>query len=87
MFNLYAPLILSAATNQPIHRYEIDGDAPAWQEAEKQVKKATRDGKTNTVVSVKTGKQKRKEGPTASDVYEEVLGDKSSRKKMKKSKK
>ncbi|KAK0384141.1 hypothetical protein NLU13_8230 [Sarocladium strictum] len=71
----------------PLDQYEIEGDAPAWQEAEKQVKKAARDGKTNTVVSVKTGKQKRKEGPTAADVYEEVLGDKSSRKKMKKSKK
>ena len=43
------------------------------------------------MVSVKTGKQKRKDGPTAAEIYEEELGDKSrekgsSRKKAKKSK-
>ena len=70
-------------TDMFITRYEIAGDAPAWQEAEKQVQS----GRGNTVVSIKSGKQKRKEGPTAADVYEEVLGDKSSRKKVKKSKK
>ena len=73
--------------NKDNHRYEIEGDAPSWQDAEKQVQNAARDGRGNTVVSVKTGKSKRKEGPTAADVYEEVLGDKGARKKMKKSKK
>lgn len=65
-------------------RYEIEGDAPAWEDAEKQVANAAKQGKGNTVVSVKS-KQKRKAGQTANEVYEEVFGDK--RKKAKKSKK
>lgn len=68
-----------------IHRYEIDGDAPAWEEAEKQVLSAAKQGKSNPVVSVKAAKQKRKVGQTASEVYEEAFGDK--RKKTKKAKK
>lgn len=80
-FPYYVTASLFSNANQ-FTRYEIEGDAPAWQDAEKQVQNATRDGR-GTVVSVKTGKQKRKEGPTAADVYEEVLGDKSSRKKKK----
>ncbi|GJN70490.1 killer toxin resistant protein [Purpureocillium lilacinum] len=66
----------------PLDQFEIEGDAPAWAEAEKQVKS----GKSNTVVSVKSGKQKRKAGPTAAEVYEEAMGEKS-RKKAKKGKK
>ncbi|KAF4125197.1 N-acetyltransferase 10 [Geosmithia morbida] len=75
----------------PLDQYEIEGDAPGWKEAEKQVAKASRDGKSTLEVSVKSSKQqKRKAGQqTASEVYEEVFGDKekSSRKKSKKGKK
>lgn len=69
-------------------RYEIEGDAPAWQQAEEQVKKASKSGKSNPEVSVKSSKQKRKaaDGQTANEVYEEVFGEKS-RKKSKKGKK
>lgn len=62
-------------------RYEVDGDAPAWAEAEQAVK----DGKTG-VVSVKSAKSKRKAGPTAAEIYDEALGEKK-HKKAKKSKK
>ena len=47
---------------------------------------ATKRGQSNTVVSVKTGKSKRKVGQTAAEVYEEAFGEKS-HKKSKKSKK
>lgn len=50
------------------------------------MRNAAKDGKSSTEVSVKSGKQKRKAGQTANEVYEEVFGDKS-RKKMKKGKK
>ncbi|KYK54626.1 hypothetical protein DCS_06586 [Drechmeria coniospora] len=70
----------------PLDQFEIEGDAPAWEEAEKQIKGATRDGKAKPVVSVKSSKQKRKAGPTAAEVYEEALGEKS-RKRAKKGKK
>lgn len=66
-------------------RFEIEGDAPAWEEAEKQAKSAAKSGKSNPVVSVKSGKQKRKAGPTAAEIYEEEMGEKS-RKKVKKGK-
>lgn len=64
-------------------RYEIEGDAPAWEQAEKQVRSAAREGKANPVVSVKSGKQKRKSGPTANEIYEEAFGDKSHKKAKK----
>ncbi|KAK2601645.1 N-acetyltransferase 10 [Conoideocrella luteorostrata] len=71
----------------PLEEYGIEGDAPAWVEAEKQVRNATKDGKANPVVSVKSKqKQKRKAGQTAAEVYEEEMGEKSG-KKAKKSKK
>ncbi|KAI9171803.1 RNA cytidine acetyltransferase [Paramyrothecium foliicola] len=70
----------------PLDQYEIDGDAPAWEDAEKQVLSSTKAGKSNPVVSVKTGKQKRKVGPTAAEIYEEHFGDKP-HKKAKKGKK
>lgn len=57
-------------------RYEIEGDAPAWEDAEKKVKSAAREGKSNPVVSVKSSKQKRKAGQTAAEVYEETFGEK-----------
>ncbi|KAI5462131.1 GNAT acetyltransferase 2-domain-containing protein [Mariannaea sp. PMI_226] len=69
----------------PLDQYEIEGDAPAWEEAEKQVLNASKHGKSASMVSVKTGKAKRKAGQTAGEVYEEAFGDK--RKKAKKTKK
>jgi N-acetyltransferase 10 len=58
-------------------RYEIEGDTPAWEDAEKQVLSATKQGKSNPVVSVKSAKQKRKAGQqTAAEVYEEEFGEK-----------
>jgi N-acetyltransferase 10 len=66
----------------PLDQYEIEGDAPAWEDAENQVKA----GKSNTIVSVKTGKQKRKAGPTAAEIYEETFAEKP-HKKAKKGKK
>lgn len=68
----------------PLDQYEIEGDAPSWQEAEKQALSATKQGKSNPVVSVKAQKQKRKAGQqTASEVYEEAFGDKKKKKKAK----
>ncbi|OAA37681.1 hypothetical protein NOR_07058 [Metarhizium rileyi] len=69
----------------PLDQYAIEDDAPAWAEAEKQVRNAAKDGKTNPVVSVKS-KQKRKAGQTAAEIYEEAMGEKAS-KKAKKGKK
>ncbi|CAM1504370.1 Fc.00g019610.m01.CDS01 [Cosmosporella sp. VM-42] len=69
----------------PLDQYEIEGDAPAWEDAEKQIQNAAKQGKLNAVVSVKSGKQKRKAGQqTAAEVYEEAFGEK--RKKAKKEK-
>ena len=48
--------------------------------------KATKDGKSTAEVSIKSGKQKRKAGQTANEVYEEEFGEKT-RKKPKKGKK
>ncbi|KAJ2955173.1 hypothetical protein NQ176_g11417 [Zarea fungicola] len=70
----------------PLDQYAIDGDAPAWEEAEKQLKGAVKDGKSAPVISVKSSKSKRKAATTATEVFEEAFGDKSSRKKAKKDK-
>ncbi|KAM4058105.1 GNAT acetyltransferase 2 domain-containing protein [Hirsutella rhossiliensis] len=70
----------------PLDQFEIEGDAPAWDEAEKQVRNAAKEGKAKPVVSVKSSKPKRKAGPTAAEIYEEAMGD-SSRKKAKKGRK
>jgi N-acetyltransferase 10 len=50
------------------------------------VNSAAKDGKSNVVVSIKSGKQKRKAGQTATEIYNEEFGD-DSRKKPKKGKK
>ncbi|KAI2620693.1 DUF699-domain-containing protein, partial [Hypomontagnella submonticulosa] len=70
----------------PLDQYEIEGDAPGWEEAEKQVLRATQKGQSNPVVSVKSKQAKRKAGMTAAEVYEEAFGEKK-HKKAKKSKK
>lgn len=44
---------------------------------------ATKRGQSNPVVSVKSGKAKRKEGPTAAEVYEEAFGEKKAKKAKK----
>ncbi|KAI0889357.1 DUF699-domain-containing protein [Annulohypoxylon maeteangense] len=70
----------------PLDQYEIEGDAPGWEEAEKQVLRATKEGRSNPVVSVKSKQSKRKAGVTAAEVYEEAFGEKK-HKKAKKSRK
>ncbi|KAK8061780.1 nucleolar ATPase Kre33 [Apiospora phragmitis] len=70
----------------PLNNYEIEDAAPGWDEAEKQVATATKRGQSNPVVSVKSSKAKRKEGPSAAEIYEEEFGDKKA-KKAKKSRK
>ncbi|KAK7961860.1 GNAT acetyltransferase 2 domain-containing protein [Apiospora aurea] len=70
----------------PLNNYEIEDSAPGWDEAEKQVATATKRGQSNPVVSVKSSKAKRKDGPSAAEIYEEEFGDKKA-KKAKKSKK
>ncbi len=64
----------------------MEGDAPAWDDAEKQVLSAAKRGQANPVVSIKSSKAKRKAGATAAEIYEEAFGDKP-HKKVKKSKK
>jgi N-acetyltransferase 10 len=67
------------------NRYEIEDSAPGWEDAEKQILKATKSGQSVSAVSVKSNKAKRKEGPTAAEVYEEEFGEKE--KKHKRAKK
>ncbi|KAK3941365.1 nucleolar ATPase [Diplogelasinospora grovesii] len=69
----------------PLDQYEIDGDA-AWQDAEKAVLKAAKTGKANpSLISVKTQKAKRKDGPEE-EQREEKDGDERRHKKAKKQK-
>jgi len=42
----------------PLDQYEIEGGDDEWREAEKRVTKATKEGKSNPLVSVKTKKRK-----------------------------
>ncbi|KAL7627890.1 N-acetyltransferase 10 [Parahypoxylon ruwenzoriense] len=67
----------------PLDQYEIEGDAPGWEEAEKQVLRATQKGQSNPVVSIKTKQTKRKAGMTAAEVYDEAFGDKKHKKHKK----
>ncbi|CAI4218752.1 unnamed protein product [Parascedosporium putredinis] len=66
----------------PLDQYEVEGDAPGWDEAEQQVLSAAKHGKRNVVVSVKSSKTKRKAGTTAAEIYEKEIGQKE-RKKVK----
>jgi N-acetyltransferase 10 len=70
----------------PLERYEIEEGAPGWADAEKQVLKATKGGRKNPVVSVKSSKSKRKAGESAAEILEQEMGGKE-RKKAKKNKK
>ncbi|KAI1198315.1 N-acetyltransferase-like protein [Nemania serpens] len=67
----------------PLDQYVVEGDDPAWDDAEKQVQKATKRGHANPVVSIKSSKAKRKVGSTAAEVYEETFGDKPHKKAKK----
>ncbi|KAI3322649.1 DUF699-domain-containing protein [Xylariaceae sp. AK1471] len=71
----------------PLDQYEVEGNTPAWEDAEKQVRSAAKRGQANPVVSIKSSKVKRKaDAATAAEVYEEEFGEKP-KKKVKKSKK
>ncbi|KAI0473541.1 GNAT acetyltransferase 2-domain-containing protein [Xylariaceae sp. FL0804] len=70
----------------PLDQYEVEGDAPSWEDAEKQVQNAAKRGQATSVVSVKSGKTKRKVGQTAGEVYDEAFGDKRHKKAKKSSK-
>lgn len=83
-------LLISKCTAQTKHivegtdspgstRYQVEGDEEVWKDAEEQVKK----GKGSNVVSVKSGKQKRKAGQTAEEVYNEAFGEKKHKKHKK----
>lgn len=56
-------------------RYEIGGDRAEWEEAEKLVDRATKSGKANPLVSVKTHKAKRKAEPEEAEVNGKDHGD------------
>lgn len=60
----------------PLEQYEIEGGAPGWADAEKQVLDAAKKGLKTNVVSVKSSKSKRKAGETAAEIYEQELGEK-----------
>ncbi|KAI0390612.1 DUF699-domain-containing protein [Xylariaceae sp. FL0594] len=70
----------------PLDQYQVEGESPAWDEAEKQVRSAAKRGHANPVVSIKSSKTKRKAEPTAAEIYEEEFGDKK-KNKAKKAKK
>lgn len=56
-------------------RYEIESDDEAWRDAEKRVQQATKSGKSNPLVSVKSSKTKRK-AETEVDGHGEGAGEK-----------
>ena len=66
----------------PLDKYEIETGGAAWEEAEKQVKRAqARGGAKEVTVSVKSDKKdKKRKGETAEDVYREEIGDKEAKK-------
>ncbi|RDW87694.1 RNA cytidine acetyltransferase [Coleophoma crateriformis] len=67
----------------PLDQYEIEAGAPGWDDAEKQVQNAAKNGLTSTVVSVKSTKNKRKANESAAEIYAEEMGDKSNKKAKK----
>jgi len=68
----------------PLDRYEIEEGAPGWVDAEAQVKKATKSGHKNPVVSVKSAKTKRKPSESAAEIYAQEMGGDKAHKKSKK---
>jgi N-acetyltransferase 10 len=56
-----------------ITRYEIGSGATEWQDAERSVSKAAKEGKiSNLTVAVKTGEKKRKVGEAVEEAYKEA---------------
>lgn len=54
-------------------RYEVSNGAADWQEAERSIAKAAKDGKaSNLTVAVKTGEKKRKVGEAVEEAYKEA---------------
>jgi len=64
-------------------RYEIEGGTAEWEEAEKRALQATKSGKSNPLVSVKTHKAKRKASPEPTEKHDEGHGDKAHKKSKK----
>lgn len=66
-------------------RYEIEESAPGWAEAERQIQSSSKSGRGNTVVSVKSNKEKkRKAGESAAEIYNEEIGGEREGKKARK---
>ena len=62
----------------PLDRYEIEAGGTAWEEAEKQVERAQKRGKSDVTVNVKSDKKKdkkRKEATSAEAIYREEIGE------------
>jgi N-acetyltransferase 10 len=54
-------------------RYEIGSGATDWQEAERTISKATKDGKVKDLtIAVKTGEKKRKVGEAVEEAFKEA---------------
>ncbi|KKA30179.1 hypothetical protein TD95_001178 [Thielaviopsis punctulata] len=58
----------------PLDQYEIQNDAPGWDEAEEKVRKAAKRGLANPVVSVKNVRESKRKaaGPSVDEVYEKA---------------
>ncbi|KAH7076895.1 GNAT acetyltransferase 2-domain-containing protein [Paraphoma chrysanthemicola] len=71
----------------PLHKYEIGAGADDWQEAERSVSKAAKNGAaSNLTVAVKTGEKKRKVGEAVEEAFKEAEKFKESGGKKKKHK-
>jgi N-acetyltransferase 10 len=57
----------------PLHKYQIgSGETTDWQDAERAISKATKEGVKNLTVAVKTGENKRKAGEAVEEAYKEA---------------
>jgi N-acetyltransferase 10 len=73
-----------------IQRYEIGAGATDWQDAERAINKATKEGGVkNLTVAVKTGEKKRKVGEAVEEAFKEAekLKEGGKKKKQKSSRK
>jgi N-acetyltransferase 10 len=56
-----------------VTRYEVNNGKADWEEAERTISKAAKDGKAgNLTVAVKTGEKKRKVGEAVEEAYKEA---------------
>ncbi|KAK0649431.1 GNAT acetyltransferase 2-domain-containing protein [Cercophora newfieldiana] len=67
----------------PLDQYEIEGGNAEWEEAEKRALQATKSGKANPLVSVKSQKAKRKASPEPAEKHDDGYGDKEHKKSKK----